>query len=350
VAFLTDIEDRSLRITRMILHVVGEGPFAPEQERPVQFAPFFLDRIRDTNVDAVFRFEPDSATRDLLATIASHPEEFEPGAQALSRRFAEMHNARSLEGAFFIFELAVEDPDVRIYSLIKYDYRQAIEQVDAAGESLLRLIEHTFITDRKAIQKAAFVRVVAGVAEAAVAAVDRMKPPPDIGAYFANFLGVTRTRSDLELNREVVEVLRKTLAESEAVLPSRNVALAFRTAKSTLRERQEIDEEAISAAVLAGAGHPEDENTRARLQSGTLQKIRTAKLEGLAFRPDREVLDRPAMRQLRTTEGVTLLYPDILDGELVRRDARRGGGEVITVETEEVTEDRVVRDSPRGAA
>lgn len=348
MSFLLNEDVQSVRITNMILHVVGEDEFELSPAQPVEHEQFFIDRIRDTDVAAIHVFEPASNTKAQLERISTGTVGFEEAAQALSRDFSRLHVGTSREGAFFIFEIATDDPSVRIYSLIKYDYREAIEQTQRREGSLLRRIVHAFIADKKAIQKSALVRVVDGTAEMSVAARDRMKLAPDIGDYFATFLDVSRNRSDQELNRDVVELLRKTLTSCQDSLPERDVARAFRHAKDVLRDRQEINEEAITEAILAAADNPDDEAIRAELQAKTMLHIRRAKLHGLSFSPDRRILRRPPMRQVKTTEGVTLTYPDEADGATVNRESRPDGGEVITIQTERVTEDHLVRAKSRG--
>lgn len=217
MGFLTDQERRSLQIVAMILHVVGEDPFIPETARAVEHEGFFVGRILDTDVAPVYSFKEGSATCAQLERMARSEVTFEAGAQDLSREFSRFHGTTSREGAFFIFQLATDDPRTTIYSLVKYDYREAIEQAEGEqGASLLRRIVHAFIADKKAIQKSALVRVVDGRAEAAISAHDRIKPAPEIGEYFARFLDVDRSRSDQELNEAVVDVLRQTLKDSRA--------------------------------------------------------------------------------------------------------------------------------------
>lgn len=347
MGFFTEDEVGSLHITNMILHVVGSDEFIAQPAREVEHELFFIDRIRDTDVAPVFAFEPASQTKSQLQRIADGSDLFEAGGQALSREFARFHGATSREGAFFIFEVGTNDPLTRIYSLIKYDYQEVIEQATGEEGNLLRLIVQAFVADKRAVQKSALIRTHSGIAEEAVSARDRMKQAPEIADYFAAFLHVIRARNDAQLNRTAVDVLRETLSQSRDVLPNQDVALAYRHAKEALRTRQQIDEDAIIEAVWAGAGNPDDERVRANLESRTRRKMRSKKLDGLAFQPDPQVLRRPALRRVRTTEGVTLTYPDEADGATVRRERIAAGGEVITIRTQEVTEDRVVADNPR---
>ena len=346
MGFLTDDERRNLRIEAMSLHVVGDGDFTPEPARDVEHAAFFIGRIVDTDVAPVYSFTDASATRATLERISGGEITFEIGAQDLAREFSRWHRATAREGAFFIFALGANDPQVKLYSLVKYDYQEAIEQADGeAGHNLLRRIVQAFVADKKAIQKSAMVRVVNGQAELALSAHDRVKQGADIGDYFASFLDVTRSRSDQELNEAVVDVLRKTLQESRELLPELDVARAVRHAKGVLRDRQEIREEAIVDAILSAAGDPEEEETRELLMRRTAKKIRSAKLSGLVFRPDRRIMGRPPIRRIKTTEGVTVTYPDEANAPHVRREPAPNGGEVITITTDRVVEDALVRDS-----
>lgn len=349
MAFIREDEVAELRIENMILHVVGDEEFQPQPAHDVEHAAFFIERIRDADIAPVFEFHADSQTKAQIERIARNEDSFEAGGQALSREFARFHHGGSRDGAFFIFELRTADPAVRIYSLIKYDYQEAIEQQVEDGANLLRLIVQAFVADKRAIQKAALVRVVNGTAEAGLCARDRMKSAPEIGDYFANYLHVIRTRTDQQLTQKTVEAVSKILKEVRDILPDRNVPVAFREAKAALAGRQHINEAAIQEAVLAAAGNPEDEEARSRIHASVRRKMRSAKLEGLAFPPDRQQLRSPAIRRVRTTEGVLLFYPDRVGATNVERVPTANGGEVITITTRQVEEDSIVRSEPRSA-
>lgn len=345
MGFFTEGETTALRITNMILHVVGGEDFTAEPLRQIEHEEFFIARILDTDVDAIFSFRDISATKAQLERIATRADSFERGSQNLSATFSRWHVNSSRDGALFIFELSGDDDSTKLYSMIKYDYSEAIEQASPEDGGLLRRIVHAFVADKKAIQKSSLVRVVNGVAETLVSARDRMKKAPEIVDYFANFLDVTRTMSDQELNTRVVGLLRETLTSCKVDLPG-SIPGAFAIAKNALSQRREINEDAIIDAVLLAAGSPTDERVIARLQNTTRRKIRSARIENLVFPTDQTILGRPPMRRIRTTEGVTVLYPDDA-GMTVRRQVKDNGGELITIDTQSITEDKLVSDSPR---
>lgn len=349
MSFLNEIERGHLRIEAMSLHVVGEELFVPQPARTVEHAQFFIGRILDTDVSPVYQFKDVSRSRTLLEEMATRHLTFEVGAQNLSREFSRLHGTSTRDGAFLIFELRTNEEAVRIYSLIKYDYREAIEQSENEdGQQLLRRIVNAFIDDRKAIQKAALVRVIDGRADELVSAWDRTRPAPQIADYFGMFLDIERARDDGELNRSVVDALRKVFLDSRNLLPNGDVAAALQRAKAVLRDRQHIDEEAVVESVLASAGHPADQDAIQLLTRRTTQKLRSYRLLGIRFPPDRQILRRPPLRKIRTTEGVTVTYPDEINTVTVRRDRNPDGvGEVITIVTDRVVEDTIVPDRAR---
>ncbi|RDC59399.1 hypothetical protein HME9302_00587 [Alteripontixanthobacter maritimus] len=343
MSFITDEDAASLRIESMILHVVGDDEFRPEPAREVEHEEFFIERIREADVAAVFAFEDGSQTKAQIERMAKEEDTFEEGGQALSRDFARLHPGSSRDGAFFIFELRTDDPTVRIYCLIKYDYEEAIEQRNQDGVNLLRLIVQAFVADKRAIQKFALIRTIDGVAEQTLAARDRMKQAPEIGDYFANYLHVRRVRDNRQLTEKAVRAVSDALKELRELLPNRDVALAFRQVKTMLGTRNRIDEAAVQEAVLAAAGHPEEERTVGKIQNCVRRKVRVAKLEGLEFPPVRELLQAPALRRLKTAEGVSVTYPDRVGQTNVDRQERVDGGEIITITTRRIEEDDIVR-------
>lgn len=344
MSFLTDEEYKDLKISSMILHVVGDGNFVAEKKRKIEHEEFFIERIKDTDKDAVYSFQDGSLTKLGLEKIASKAISFERGAQALSRSFSQSHVGGSKDGAFFVFELTCADENKKIYSLIKYDYREVIEQADGKDGGLLRKIVQAFIGDKKAIQKAAIIRVVNGVAELQVSTLDRAKSSPELTDYYAKFLDVTRTRSDEELSSSVKEALRQVFNSLKNLLPDESVPRALSHAIGSIRDRPKVNEDVIIDAVVAAAGLPEDEETVTKLQHQTRKIIKKMRLDGLEFKPDRKILNKPALRKVKTTEGVVITYPDGV-GAAVVREKLKNGGEKMTVTTRKVVEDRILRDS-----
>lgn len=350
MSFFTDEEQASLSIKRMILHVVGSKEFHAMPERALEEEGFFVGKILDMAAAPIFRFKSASTTRNQVEAIAKADVTFEYGAQKLALSFNSQHLFTSADGVLCMFELAVEDPHTKIYSLIKYDYKLALEQDDAAPSSALRRIVNALVDDKKAIQKTALIRVVDGVADDNVTATDRTKKGPDIAEYFADFLSVTRAVSDKELSDITRKLLSATLKACKKDLPGEDVPRAAQRALASLGSRRNIDEDVIVEAVLAAAGHPEDEKIIHRLERETRKRVRSSKIHEISFKPDRRILRRPYMRKIMTVEGVTILFPDREEDPNVVVINLAGERKRFIIETDQVTEDSVVTPKPDESA
>ena len=332
MAFLTDQEVGSVQVTRMILHVVGrqDEPFAAAQETPVQQEAFFRQRILEVAASGVHSFIDRSRVKETVERMASGAGTFQAGGQELADLFFDFHPPQSTSGAFFVFELRGEDPDVVLYALVKYDYRSAVElSHQADGQHLLREIVQAFIKDKRAIQKFCLVRVRGGEAEPLVSASDRMKEAPDLTDYFERYLGVSRSRSTLELSRKLNETMRQTLNELKAYLPDENVGAALGRAKAALRTRQVISNDDVVDAMFHAAGRPDNEDVRNRFERVTRRRLRTGDLEDVAFQPDRRILAQQPRQFVVTAEEVKLEYPEEELNRSVTRRAVDGGFEFV---------------------
>lgn len=349
MSFLTDAELASLRIKKMILHVVGgKEVFQPQPAMEgVEHIDFFLARIQDAAVSGVHRFEEKSGTKELLQQIAAGTANFEEGAQELSRRFSKDHVGSSRNGAFFVFELETDDPNVTLFSLIKYDYAEAIELFSDKGRNALRQIVQAFVRQKRAIQKACLVRVRDGVVEGGVSAIDRMGESPDLTDYFQKFLEVVRDRDTKELSDRLSEVLRSTLQKCKAHLPNQDVPAALSATKDYLRGRENVDDEGIREALFVAAGRPA-EDPRVEIDKVLTKQLKDKKLAGISFRPDPATLRRAARRRIQTAEGVLLVYPGEQENRAVTREKGESGGWTITIRTTEgLVEDGTVAERAR---
>lgn len=346
MGFFSDEEIDSLKITRMILHVVGTKNFEAQPERALEEEAFFIGKIVDMAAAPVFMFKAVSTTRDEIEAIATGATPFVDGAQSLAASFSRAHVGGSADGVLLMFELSVKDPNVKIYSLIKYDYKLALEQSDGAPGNKLRRIVNAPVDEKKTIQKTALVRVVNGVADKNISSTDRTKKGVDLADYFADFLSVTRNVSDTELSEVARGVLKAVLQTCIEHLPGNDVAKALKKAQANLGARRLIDEDVIVEVVMLAAGHPKDEKIAIRLERETRRRVNKSKLHELSFEPDRQILRQPYMRRIVTTEGVTILFPDRTENPNVKVVELKGGKTQIIVDTDRVTEDSVVTPKP----
>ncbi|MGH0328766.1 nucleoid-associated protein [Sinorhizobium meliloti] len=348
MSFLTDSELDELRVSRMIIHVVGRqnGVFEPQPEIEVQQEAFFRARIIDEAADGVHSFDEDSAVKRVLEVMSRGDMTFQAGGQNLAQRFFEMHVKQSVAGAFFVLELQTGDKECNLYALIKYDYREAVELAQSGGRSVLRAIVQAFVKDRRAVQKICLVRVRNGVAERVVSASDRMKEAPDLTDYFERYLGVSRSRSTAELSQKLNEALRYSMEEIRQHLPSEDVGTAVARAKTALQGRATVSNEDVVDAVLHAADRPADEQVRADIENVIRRGLRRHKLQDVEFRPDRRTLQVMPRRVVRTAEEVRLEFPyEELGHSVTREDT--ADGVTFTIHTSRLIQDGTLPDKAR---
>lgn len=339
LSFFTEEEQDQLRVSRMILHVIGrqDEAFAPEPEVPVQEEGFFRLRILDEAADAVHRFEEASLVRPILERMARADVTFEAGGQELAQLFARDHVRQAASGAFFVFELDA-GPDTRFYALIKYDYREVVELLQQDGRSVLRAIVQAFVKERKAMQKICIVRLVGGVAQPMVSAADRMHQAPDLTDYFARYLGVIRDKTDAELSDRLHEAMRAALRDVSDNLPPGGVGAALRRMKQSLQARSPVTNDDVVDAALHAADRPTDERIATRIERKTRMHLRRQGLEEVAFAPEGRIFQLRPREFVRTAEEVRIEYPAEQLGEnVVMTD--RDGVTTITVTTRQIVED-----------
>jgi hypothetical protein len=340
LGYLTEEELDNLRVERMIIHLVGkpDEPFAARDEIVVQEEAFFRARIQSEAGDGVHSFVDGSEVKQIVERIAKGKMPFAKGGQALARRFFDLHVRQSVSGAFFVLELRTGNRDTKLFALIKYDYREAVELTDADGHSVLRAIVQAFVKERRAVQKFCLVRVTNGVADELVCASDRMKEAPDLTDYFERYLGVRRSKSNSELSKRLNEALRGTLQEVKDVLPNADVGAAMSKAKLALQGRATVTNDDIVDSVLHAADRPDDAKVRTRIDSVTRRTLKRQQLHDVEFRPDRAALQVQPRRVVRTVEEVRLEFPGEELGRSVRREAI-GEEVVFTVRTRRLLED-----------
>nr|WP_246717956.1 nucleoid-associated protein [Rhizobium sp. BK060] len=354
LSFFNDAEFDSISIKKMIVHVVGgKQDFAPQPALPVDEDPhiaFFLARIVDAAVSPVHKFDERSATRALLKEMATGGKTFEEGGQELARRFKLDHVGSSSGGAFFVFELGTYDPKTSFYSLIKYDYREAVELYAKDGKNAFRQIVQAFVKEKRAIQKSCLIRVKDGVVEGEVSAFDRMGEAPDLTDYFQKFLEVRRDRDTKELSDRLSMVLRDTLRDCKKHLPGKDAKLALNVTKESLSGRDTVDDEAIREAIFVAAGRPA-EDIRAEIDKSLDRHLKSQKLTGVSFKPDPRTLKRAPRMKVRTAEDVLIEYPGDQENRAVTLTEDDKGGWVIVIKTSQalVEDDFAGKRARRGA-
>ncbi|MEI2453850.1 nucleoid-associated protein [Lysobacter firmicutimachus] len=346
MGFLSDTELDGLSIVRMNFQVVGEGAFTPRPAMPsVEQADFFLGRVRDIDISAAFSFEPTSETMEIIRAIAAGDQRFANGAVALARDFDRQHVGQSKAGAFFAFELSANDPAVKLYALLKYDYSEVLTLRQSSARGQLRKIVQAFVKDKRALQKSALIRVVNGNVEAEISATDRGARSPSITDFFTRFLQVKRERDDVELNKAASDALLEILNTVPVAHWPSGRATALSTMREALRTSREISDDVVINAVWVAAGRPNDEELTDALRKRAVAALKKKKISGLSFQTNSTVFKVASKRKIRTVENVRIEFPDSLSGVVVDTAKEADGSAVITIRTQQIASDEVVTET-----
>ncbi|WP_312320187.1 nucleoid-associated protein [Stenotrophomonas sp.] len=332
----------------MNYQIVGEDEFVPRRAMAtVEFEQFFLARISDMDASSLFKFAPQSGVRETVQRIAANRTQFSQGGAQLARDFHGRHVGQSSAGAFFFFELHVADESVRLYSMLKYDYREVLAPSRANSSRQLRKIVEAFVQDKRALQKSCLIRVRDGVAEEEISARDRNGKSPDITDFFSAFLSVQRSRDDTELNHQVYQAVTEVLKSHQEHLPDSDLSQALNVVRERLRTASVISNATALDALLVAAGRPADPQISESLEQALVRSMKRRKVSGLEFAPDENVLKRSVRKKLATKEGVHLDYPQYLEGSRVKKEALPSGGLKITITTDRLEVDKVVAETAR---
>lgn len=348
MGFFTEDELASLTIVKMDFQVIGDGDFTPrERMREVEHAEFFLERILAVDMAPVFTFQDDSRTKASLQKIASRSRQFATGAVDLANDFDRLHRGgQTGKGAFFSFELSGGRAETKLYAMLKYDYSEVLapseRRAGAQNTKQLRRIVEAFVKDKRALQKSALFRVVNGQAEVLIAAKDRAAKSPNITGFYSTFLGVTRERDDIELNKAVSDAVLEVLKSAPVNTWPEGKAIARATVVDILRRSVEINDDAIVNALFVAAGRPENENIVEDLKDLTMGVLRKKKIAGLEFPPNLDVLKAAAKRKIRTKEKISIEYPESLQDVRVTTVRKPDGSATITITTDKIESEEVV--------
>ena len=215
MSFFSDEELNSLVIERSVFHIVGprrEHFLLLEAFDATPHASFFLGRIRSINTGNRYSFLSDAAVRTQLARIDADLAAFQQESEKLADAFDQGHRGSSAIGAFMLLALSCRTG--RAFALLKFEDEKVISYAFTVGPSgkpkpTLGEIKQTFVQNRNALQKAALIRLRPGADDISI--IDHQNPQRP-AAYFEQFLGARRQRTETELTKKLIDVTR---AESD---------------------------------------------------------------------------------------------------------------------------------------
>jgi hypothetical protein len=334
--FLSNEELESIAIDQSVFHIVGprESDFhLLEAFDATQFSRFFIGRVKSVNSGNRYCFLPDASVRTQLRRIAADPKSFQDESENLARAFDLGHRGSSAVGAFLIFSLRTVAGQV--FALMKfedekvlsYDFKQGPQGkfVPTFGE-----INRTFVQNRNALQKAALIRFVGDNDEVCV--VDRQNPQRP-AAYFEQFLGVRRLRTEVELTKKLYTIMRSVAAKHrEEISPNTMGTLGRRLYEAT-QTGADIDGERIDDWVANVLGPLPNDSPVFLSVRGELKKER---MIGECFKLEGSAVPAPRNRKIETRGGVKVIFPVSTAASVVRVDESNG---IITIQDKIIEND-----------
>ncbi|WP_162009819.1 nucleoid-associated protein [Methylocystis heyeri] len=348
MAFLTDEEKGNLTIERMIFHIVGpdvEEPQILDEIAPPEHTDFFVGRIRIALGGNLFEFKERSPTEATLKRILADPAVFAESSSEMARDFHSRHITSASNGVFFLFQIRAGQ-QTTLFALIKYDIDDVVHykieaRSDGHNKAKLQRLNENFVKKPEAMQKVALIRFDDGVGKIAVR--DRSQRD-GISDYFAQFLYAKRVNNVDDMSGKLAEAFKETFRKHREDLPESVRRNGMERIFDALRSEPTFDPENLEPLVNAAFG-PLPEGSPIRKTLG--RSLDRAGLSEESFTVNANAVPRPRKRQIRTNEGVQIIFDQEASGHTISRTPMDGGGEQITITTSGVTVDDAEPDDSR---
>ena len=346
MSFLSDEEIQTLRINRMIFHVIGKNlatPILLREITPLQHIDFFLERIKSSLKGNVFTFIDNSNTERILRIIKNEADNnsncFTEQSKLLASDFQSHHSGGNTSmGCFFLFELISNNN--KLYSIIKYDNEDVVRYVldEQQTENQIPRLERfneSFVRKAEAMQKIALIRLSSEERGGDIVVRDRSKRT-NISGYFKGFLQVKRKNSDEELCDKLVDVLKEVFKKHKELLPESIKKSGVNKIYEVLsRANYEYDAEDPTSLLTSIFG-PVDDNSLIKKSFTTIS--RDYGIDGESFTIIADNIQKPLRRRIETAENVVISYNANHRPEIINTD---DGKKKITIITARIISDDI---------
>jgi hypothetical protein len=220
---LSHAEKSSFVIEHFIFHIIRTDSEHPIYLETAELLPeqrsFFQARFSDVaeGVQHVF-VDPENSTffHDCTTMLADPKANFLPISKRLASSFQKLHSGNMIDGAFVI--AIVSAGERKFIFLLKIDNTKVIHYDVKDAKALLKLIENTFVEDKKAIQKSALIDIT-GTSSWQVLATDRSgSAHKALTTFFASYLTVTEKENASTLTPLVVKSVTNWAINNKATL------------------------------------------------------------------------------------------------------------------------------------
>jgi len=324
ISFFSDEDLDSLAIQRSVFHIVGprrEHFQLLEEFDAAPHASFFLGRIGSINNGNRYSFLSDAAVRTQLARIDDDLAAFQEESEKLADAFDQGHRGGSAIGAFMLLALGCRTG--RAFALLKFEDEKVLSYAFRAGSSgrpkpTLGEIKQTFVQNRNALQKAALIRLRPGADEISV--IDRQNPQRP-AAYFEQFLGARRQRSETELTKKLIDVTKQIVLQHKDDLPPDTVRTLSKRLFDASQLGASVDGEHTDDWFRSIVGPlPEDSPALKAFRS----RLKREGMAGESFVLEKSAVSAPRNRRVETASGVRIVFPIGLQDSVVSVDRVKG--------------------------
>ncbi len=328
MSFLPNEDLETMAISQSVFHTVGPGNehfqlLEAFDARP--YSEFFLGRIRSLQSANKYKFLTDATVRTKIARIASDATAFQEESERLAESFNEAHRGSSAAGAFLLFSLQCQGG--RLFALLKFEDEKVLSYSFEEGKRRGRMkpsfgeIDRTFVQNRNALQKAAIIRVdKSDKTQDEVWVVDRQNPQKP-AAYFEQFLGAKRLRTESELTKKLIDITKDVARTYKDALPADAMATLSKRLYDATQTGGIVDGEKIGQWFTSIVGPlPADSPVMTDLQ----MRLRREGIAGESFSLDKEAVPAPRNRRVETESGIKIVFPAGLQESVVKVSRDKG--------------------------
>ncbi len=321
---LTDAQINSLRIKKLIFHVIDVNANGEDKVKPLdelildaEQNHFFLERIKSVASGIQYNFiEHAEQTKAPCKQLLSDQGEFKNHSLVLTQSFASYHKKNMSSGVFVVAIIESNYTDKEKIDLVfiaKFDHRNVYQitvQENATGtgnQAVMKKIADTLVEDKSAIQKSALINLDSTKYSWDVMADERkLTLKGEITDYFREFLGVTLREVASVLTQRAVQIVSKWIYTQDD-LPTgeekgnyKSRAVAYMETHATFDLVEYLD---------AVVRDEENAERKSQMIKTLKEKLNEAGIANQKFQTRPNSLPKKLKKQLwKTTEGVTIEF------------------------------------------
>ena len=226
-----------------------------------------------------------------------------------------------------LMELTAEEKTM--YAIVKYEHDQVLRYHAKGAQVVLENVTDTFTRSPDAMQKAALIDM--SEENPMVMVLDR-NVRGGISGFFQGFLNVRRKKSEREMTKTLLDVVKSTSSKHLDELPRDFSKEAQARTDEFLQSRDQFDDEEFFTQVFGS--HANDS-----IRSTYKHRLEEEDLANEQFYLDKEAAAKSTKRKIKTAEGVTIYYGEKAGSTIKVSYGQNGEKDVIIIESARIQEE-----------